>query len=74
MQVKAKMNTKVMKANAKKSENIQSALSCFYREELCHSSTHTESGQKIHQRRTLNTPASSFGVRKAVTREILYYL
>ena len=27
MQVKAKMNTKAMKANAEQSENIQSALS-----------------------------------------------
>ena len=29
MQAKAKMNTKAMKANAKQSENIQSALACF---------------------------------------------
>ena len=30
IQAKAKMNTKAMKANAKQSEKIQSALSCFW--------------------------------------------
>ena len=29
MQAKAKMNTKTTKDNAKQSENIQSALTCF---------------------------------------------
>ena len=41
--------------------------------ELCHSLTHTESDQKIHECRTLNTPTSSFGVRDAVNREISKY-
>ena len=62
MQAKAKMNTKAMKANAKKSENIQSAFSCFWQSGTFHSSTYIESDHERTSQRI-----------KAVNREIFSY-